>query len=170
MSERIIVTSDAGQKTIENINPAVNNAKLAQFGSMLTGLTTNTYQKTDRITKVNCDTEPGGGTLPEPTLTLGKTTETRANVINSTGADGGVPFDITTNSDGTPYVRFANNGNGIGAAYAAGTFINSQNQLRGFVAAPGDSTTTQSEVTVYFGVLASANYAAKEVAFTITNS
>ena len=68
--ENIIITSNydgvIAQKTIPNINPTVLNAQLAQFGEMIADLTTGQYVKTDRVTKINCDTEPGGGSKPEP--------------------------------------------------------------------------------------------------------
>ena len=99
MTEKIIITTDGGSKTIENINPAVNNSTLAQFGEKIADLTTNTYQKTDRISKVNCDTEPGGGTKPTPTLTL----DSDFTSIAALGAGGYKGY--TTNSDGELYAR-----------------------------------------------------------------
>lgn len=54
-----ITTTDGGKtasKTITYINPQASNSVLAQFGTMLTALTLNTYQKTDRIDTQNCDT------------------------------------------------------------------------------------------------------------------
>ena len=44
------------QKTLTDINPAADNAALKTWGEMLNGLTQNTYVKTDRIDKTNCDT------------------------------------------------------------------------------------------------------------------
>lgn len=43
------------QKTLTDINPAADNTALKVWGQMLNGLTTNTYVKTDRIDKTNCD-------------------------------------------------------------------------------------------------------------------
>lgn len=43
------------QKTLTDINPAADNTALKTWGQMLNGLTTNTYVKTDRIDKTNCD-------------------------------------------------------------------------------------------------------------------
>ena len=45
------------QKTVTDVNPNASNAKLTALGQMLNSLTTNTYQTTNRIDKVNCDTE-----------------------------------------------------------------------------------------------------------------
>jgi hypothetical protein len=44
------------QKTLTDINPTADNGALKVWGQMLNGLTTNTYVKTDRIDKTNCDT------------------------------------------------------------------------------------------------------------------
>ena len=52
------------QKTITNINPDVSNSVLASLGSMLVGLSDNTYGNTWRIDKTNCDAEAGGGIAP----------------------------------------------------------------------------------------------------------
>ena len=46
------------QKTLTDINPAASNSALKTWGEMLTGLTTNTYIKTDRVDKTNCDSAP----------------------------------------------------------------------------------------------------------------
>lgn len=43
------------QKTLTDINPAADNTALRTWGQMLNNLTTNTYVKTDRIDKTNCD-------------------------------------------------------------------------------------------------------------------
>ena len=58
---KIIVTSSDSnnsitQKTIPNINPDASSTALKTFGQKLTALTDNTYVKTDRIDKTNCDT------------------------------------------------------------------------------------------------------------------
>lgn len=44
--------------TITDVNPSATNSQLATLGTKFTALTTNTYDKTDKITTVNCDTEP----------------------------------------------------------------------------------------------------------------
>lgn len=59
----LIVTSTAAtdgkklQKTLTDINSAATNEQLKAFGQMLNGLTTNTYYETNRVDRVNCDTE-----------------------------------------------------------------------------------------------------------------
>ena len=65
------------QKTITNVNPNADNDKLATWGQMLTALTDNTYTKTDRVDKANCDTE---SSKPTPTLTLSPTSVTAATM------------------------------------------------------------------------------------------
>lgn len=52
-------SGDSITTTISDVNPSATNAQLATLGTMLNALTTNTYEKTDRITTVNCDTEQG---------------------------------------------------------------------------------------------------------------
>lgn len=63
----LIVTSTTAtdgkklQKTLTDINSAATNEQLKSFGQRLNGLTTNTYVETNRVDRVNCDTEDGGG-------------------------------------------------------------------------------------------------------------
>ena len=62
----LIVTSTTAtdgkklQKTLTDINSAATNEQLKSFGQRLNGLTTNTYVETNRVDRVNCDTEDGG--------------------------------------------------------------------------------------------------------------
>lgn len=64
------------QKTLTDANASCSAGVLATFGQMLTGLTTNTYKSTNRVNKLNCDTEDiptdGGSSTgkPVPTLTV----------------------------------------------------------------------------------------------------
>ena len=56
-----VVGTNSGKSvtaTITDVNPNATNQNLATLGTMFTALTTNTYEKTDKITTVNCDTEP----------------------------------------------------------------------------------------------------------------
>ena len=75
-SEKIIVSAtDSGgnsvQRTFDNVNPEATNAQLAAFGSKIAALSENTYAKTDRISRVNCDSEASTlDTRPTPTLTV----------------------------------------------------------------------------------------------------
>lgn len=70
--QKVIITStntngQTLQKTLTDINPDAGNTELKTFAQMLNGLTDNTYGKTDRVIKYNCDTEAGGG-KQTPTL------------------------------------------------------------------------------------------------------
>ena len=84
------------QKTLTDINPAANNSALKVWGQMLNGLTTNTYVKTDRIDKTNCDTYE---TKLTPSITLDSTvvpsTLTRSFCLNGTN----LPIDIETDGE-----------------------------------------------------------------------
>lgn len=183
--ENIIITSNndgvIAQKTISNINPAATNAQLAQFGEMIADLTTGQYAKTDRVTKINCDTEPGGGIKPEPTLTLSSYSDTAANVLaalqysaamNNYLINDNSPI-ITTNSDGNLYARYVFPADSPGytlhkpcaAVYPAGDNL----KLAMCACQPNSLDAAQIAGTVYIGVTETDNFAAKEVAFTITN-
>ena len=50
------VSGKAQQKTITNINPAASSADLATWGAMTAALTKDTYSKTTRIDRTECDT------------------------------------------------------------------------------------------------------------------
>ncbi len=84
------------QKTLTDINPAANNSALKVWGQMLNGLTTNTYVKTDRIDKTNCDTYE---TKLTPSITLDSTvvpsTLTRTFCLNGTN----LPIVIETDGE-----------------------------------------------------------------------
>ena len=84
------------QKTLTDINPAANNSALKVWGQMLNGLTTNTYVKTDRIDKTNCDTYE---TKLTPSITLDSTvvpsTLTRTFCLNGTN----LPINIETDGE-----------------------------------------------------------------------
>lgn len=62
------------QKTLTDANASCSAGVLATFGQMLTGLTTNTYKSTNRVNKLNCDTEDiptdGGSSTGKPVPTL----------------------------------------------------------------------------------------------------
>ena len=102
-SEKIIVSAtDTGgnsvQRTFDNVNPDATNAQLVAFGSKIAGLSENTYAKTDRITRVNCDSEAGGG-RQTPTLTVADTNwNYQRNDGNGTNSSA-----FTYTGDGTLY-------------------------------------------------------------------
>ena len=182
--ETLIITStNAGktlQKTVTDINPAATNAQLATFGGMLNSLTTNTYGKTDRVRKVNCDTEAGGGVKPEPTLTLSSDTDTAANVLaalnNSGRMNNYLESDnspiITTNSDGNLYARYVfSDSEGYIWYKPCAAVYERDGVLKLAICAgqPNNLQAAQIAGTVYIGVTETGNFAAREVAFTITN-
>lgn len=167
MAEKIIITTDGGSKTIENINPAARHATLAQFGEKIADLTTNTYQKTDRITKVNCDTEPGGGAKQTPTLTLSRSSWPLADVTGDIAANGTCNLaNVVTNSDGHLYARNPT----IGAmANQFAPYIalkEGRNTFR--VTNMSNETSISTTQTLIVGVTETDSYTGKEVEFTIT--
>ena len=72
-SSIILKSTDANNKeqskTITFINPDAASDKLVTFAQGLNRLTNNTYKETNRVDKLNCDTDSGTG-KPEPTLTI----------------------------------------------------------------------------------------------------
>ena len=157
MSEKIIVNSSNGQKTIPNINPAVQNRNLKTFGEKLTALTNGTHEKTERIIRNVCNDDHLGGVKPEPTLTLSRTTATVSELTS------GVFATITTNSTGNLYVRPATLQSG--PVYSVDVILYDESGAT-TVRFTGNSSTVAQ--TVYIGVTETDTYAAKEVAFTIT--
>ncbi len=157
--ESVIITATKSGKTIQksltDMNPEATNAQLATFGTMLNALTTNTYQKTDRITKVNCDTEPGGGTKPTPTITLNPSTIALSGISENDRT----LVSTSTTSDGQIYVRPMNPDVNSNVVYAAmnGTSI----ALRKLTGASGART-------FYVGVTETDSYKGVEVEFTVT--
>lgn len=98
----VITSSSAGknlQKTLTDINPAASNSALKTWGEMLTGLTTNTYVKTDRVDKTNCDTVPVKQT---PTFELYLNT---AEQLTKTNCLAGVSAMFNYNGDGKIWVE-----------------------------------------------------------------
>ena len=169
--ENIIITATKSGKTIQksltDVNPEATNAQLATFGTMLNALTTNTYQKTDRITKVNCDTEPGGGAKQTPTLTLSRSSRTLGDAVSDIGADGTCNLaNVTTNSDGHLYARNPT----IGAlANQFAPYIalkEGKNTFR--VTNMSNATSISTTQTLIVGVTETDTYTGKEVEFTIT--
>lgn len=86
------------QKTLTDINPAADNVALKIWGQMLNGLTTNTYVKTDRIDKTNCDTVEEKLT---PSLTLN---EEIPEGITRTWALQGRAIKMAYTGDGELYI------------------------------------------------------------------
>lgn len=92
------------QKTLTDINPTADNGALKVWGQMLNGLTTNTYVKTDRIDKTNCDTYE---TKLTPSITLDSTVDT-STLTRSFCLAGASPL-INVETDGE--ISIANNDN-----------------------------------------------------------
>lgn len=157
-------TINAGKSataTISDVNPDKSNAKLKEFGQKLVALTSNTYQKTDRIITMNCDTETyDPSPLPEPTFELSATSATAASINGDT-----YPHEIATvntNSDGKIYVRSSSS---VELGKAAYVFYHESTKKLSASKGVGISVGAQ---TFYVGVLPTENFAGKEVAFTIT--
>ena len=71
----IITYTDANgkamQKTLTDINPEATNTEIKTFAQKMVGMTDNVYVQTDRVDKINCDTEASPvDTRPTPTLTV----------------------------------------------------------------------------------------------------
>ncbi|MBR6888763.1 MAG: hypothetical protein IKN16_10005, partial [Selenomonadaceae bacterium] len=73
------------QKALSDINPDASNAEIKTFAQKLLGLTDNTYVSTDRVDKVNCDTE--ADTRLTPTLTISPSSATVAQAQSFDGSD-----------------------------------------------------------------------------------
>jgi outer membrane protein assembly factor BamB len=156
----ILNATDSGgkkmQTTITNVNPEASSLHLKQMGQMINALTTNTYDSTDRIDKINCDTEskPIQATA---TLSLTKTDWNIATDHNF--GDFGIQTPITYNGDGNVYV--ANQNNDIMTAYV----VTQSNTLKLFITQGEDGSTP-----ITFTLMSSAtdNYKAAELEFTVT--
>lgn len=165
MKEDIKISSTGGGKslstTISYINPAVNNEDLATFGQMLTALTTNIYESTDRVTTVNCDTEEGDGIKPTPTLSMPVTSMTAAGLDLAQYTDDGI--EIVTNSDGEIAISFSGfSGEAINYPFA---FVRN-NRLYLHKAVFQNTTSTG---TIHITVLPSANFGISQtINFTLT--
>ena len=174
--QKVIITStntngQTFQKTLTDINPDAGNTELKTFAQMLYAMTDNTYGKTDRVIKINCDTESGGGGKQTPTLTLSNTSCTVSQLKDSGVAAGDQYLAgaiITTNSDGALFVKQAN----LPAFQAVATsIITRPDDVKVFSAYSVKDTNGQTQavpqtVTIYQAE--SDTYKAAEVTFTIT--
>lgn len=97
------------QKALSDINPEASNAEIKTFAQKLLGLTDNTYVSTDRVDKVNCDTEASDGKLT-PNFSLSATS---GNLSSSSPNFSSV---VTYDGDGTIcFGNFTVNGAPLGA-------------------------------------------------------
>lgn len=87
------------QKALSDINPEASNAEIKTFAQKLLGLTDNTYVSTDRVDKVNCDTE--ADTRLTPTLTISPSS---ATVAQAQSFDSGDQILVTYDGDGELYI------------------------------------------------------------------
>ena len=105
------------QKTVTDVNPDATSAQLVTFATKLNALTTNSYVRTDRVDKTNCDTEASGKQTPTLTLSQSTVTLTGSNVYQE------IPF--TYDGDGQLYAgdwSAENPGCTIGFFYANNTW------------------------------------------------
>lgn len=165
-----ITSTKRGNKittTINDVNPEATNAQLAQLGTKFNALTTNTYEESNRVTTVNVDTEPGGGTKQTPTLTLNRSSWPLDDVVGDIAANGTCNLaNVTTNSDGHLYARNPT----IGAmANQFAPYIalkEGKNTFR--VTNMSNETSISTTQTLIVGVTETDSYKGVEVEFTIT--
>lgn len=165
-TEDLKISSTGGGKTntttISNVNPEVTNADLAQFGTMLIALTSNLYNKSDRVITVNVDTEPGGGTKPTPTLSMSVTSVSAAALDSTTYYDAG--FEITTNSDGEIATSLSGFNSATGMTIPTVAVFNKKLYIHKAV-----FTNQTATGTIHVTVLPSANYGiSNTIDFTVT--
>ena len=95
------------QKTVTDVNPDATNETLAAFGQKVNALTTHTYSGTDRVDKVNCDTEATPeDTRLDNTITLGDEGQTSPNItMTQLKSQSGFSAKVNT-TNGTPYISW----------------------------------------------------------------
>lgn len=158
----------AVSKTINNVNPDASNMTLAEFGTKLNDLTSNTYERTDRVTTINCDSEPGGGAKPTPTITLNPATKTAAEAQSAMATNGLAQLaSVTSNSTGRLYsyqkVKTDGNNNTILTTIDVGNKLQMFNNSKGVNMSPA-----LAGQSIVVGVEETDEYAAGEVEFTFT--
>ena len=162
------------QKTITNINPDVSNTVLASLGSMLVGLSDNTYGNTWRIDKTNCDAEAGGG-MATPTLSLSATTAAWSTVKTDAGDSRAANYGYnaaTVTYDGDAAVLYVSV-SPVSSNLTAGVFYNSNDDKTYLLFRTAENTQTQPTVfpiTVTVFAPETENYKAATATFTITAS
>ena len=88
------------QKTFTDVNPEATSAELKTFAQMCNGLTSNTYVRTDRIDKINCDTE-AITTKTAPTLAFTSPTVTVSEISTNVTTSNAFSYIFTYNGDAT---------------------------------------------------------------------
>ena len=93
----IITYTDANgkamQKTLTDINPEATNTEIKTFAQKMVGMTDNVYVQTDRVDKINCDSEASPSTKQTPTLTVS------SSALSCAGA-AGTNFTYSYDGDG----------------------------------------------------------------------
>ncbi len=173
----IITYTDANgkamQKTLTDINPDASSAEIKTFAQKMVGMTDNVYVQTDRVDKINCDTEASKPVKADPTLTLSANT---LNCSSLTDASWQKVAQITTNSDSTIYVRFSSyiapvKEYGVNSLLKAGIGHDDQTNEGTFLYLHNKWNNWDImswPQTIYVGVAETDNFKAKEVPFTIT--
>ena len=139
------------QTTITNVNPEASSLHLKQMGQMINALTSNTYDSTDRIDKINCDTE--AKPIPaNPTLSLPSTSYSGVSTKYET---------ITYSGDGELYVEACDLNNLISAQV-----ILHDNVPKLYLTKVGSATQTET-YTYKLKSTATDNYKAAELTFTV---
>ena len=158
--QKIIINSTdtsgkAMQKTLTDINPDASNEQLSTFGQMLNNFTTNNYGKTERVIKVDCDAEAGGGKLT-PTLQLLPASATLSQIQSANG------FSVVIVNSGDGAFEFelpvGNNGVSVSAPWRNGN--NHDWKIYGTASATTGEIIVRTRET--------DNYKAGEITFTIT--
>lgn len=108
------------QKTLTDIRDTATSAQIKTFTTALNDLTTNNYVETNRIEKLNVDTEDAGGAKKSiPTLTLGEFSEGSATVTYS--GDGTLALKVISGTITLEGTTVTASGNGEGILYALAT-------------------------------------------------
>lgn len=119
-----MITTEQGtgrklQKTLTDINAEATSAQIKTFATALNGLTTNVYGETNRIEKLNVDTEESGGSKIVPTLTLSEFSEGTATVSYS--GDGTLVLKVISGTITLEGNTVTASGAGEGVIYALAT-------------------------------------------------
>lgn len=119
-----MITTEQGtgrklQKTLTDINAEATSAQIKTFATALNGLTTNVYGETNRIEKLNVDTEESGGSKIVPTLTLSEFSEGTATVTYN--GDGTLVLKVISGSISLEGNTVTASGAGEGVIYALAT-------------------------------------------------
>ena len=147
------------QKTITDVNPDASSEAMLGFVQRLNALTTNVYGKTDRVDKVNVDTE-SAATLITPTLTINGLTDGHVTIA---GGSDIANKQFFTNSDGGIYANKALFDAGMQMS------INYHGEDSGyFVSFSKKDNTATLPVTFTMGFAQTATYKGVEWTVTIT--